>query len=903
MKLLKPNWVTHDEFPIFSVDIHPDGKRFATGGQGGDSGRVVIWNMQPIIDESAEINQNVPRMLCQLDNHLACVNCVRWSSGGLLASGGDDKLIMIWRLSGGSGGSSIFGSKAGVETWRCIATLRSHEGDVLDLAWAPHSPWLASASVDNSVIIWDASKFPAVVAVLKGHTGLVKGVTWDPVGKYLASQSDDKTLRVWRTTDWAEEALISEPFEECGGTTHVLRLSWSPDGQYLVSAHAMNGGGPTAQIIERDGWTQDKDFVGHRKAVTCVRFNGNILQKKPPGSTKPQQYCCVAIGSRDRSLSVWLTSLKRPLVVVHELFTHSVLDASWSPCGLRLAACSWDGSVVFIEFTQQELGQPLDHTEQNLEPAAARYSLVNSNEINLNKKIECVQQGSKQSDVILQSTLHERMYGKPLVQGGCMVMEAPELLNLKPPAPPSQPCPPRPVPANNTPPPSITSTPAKGPINKQIETRTSDGRRRITPMFIPPPPDTMDTSIGGGVGPPTFTSTSQTKSSIIIEKRDDVVTPNVSSALNATLPATPVPTLTLKRREQTASKPHHSTLSKRLKLVAERSANHIVFPAIKPSSSLSQQAGHYAVTVTSSQGLAHLQVFRGTDSEPIWELYLGYNAVALAASPAVIVLALEDGSIHTFHPAKGSRPAPPLAPPAPLAKLYAIGNMVMVISSCGAVRVWEFGPSPRLIVSTSAVHLVSPGASLLSCTIHNGMPHLSFTNARAYIYHKEMGTWLLIGDNQDPVWRWSSQVASSTSGGRAPRGPLSSLQEALQRTAGSAPPHPRPPHSAPSVVAYLEQQLLASKALGSSQEYVHWLMALVSFLLTQDGLEKRLRIILDDLLGPSHGSAAKSAWEPTMLGMNKHKLLSDVLAVVGGHLRWQRLYLEYAEQLAAMKQT
>lgn len=32
----------------------------------------------------------------------------------------------------------------------------------------------------------------------------------------------------------------------------------------------MNGGGPTAQIIERDGWKTDKDFVGHRKAITCV---------------------------------------------------------------------------------------------------------------------------------------------------------------------------------------------------------------------------------------------------------------------------------------------------------------------------------------------------------------------------------------------------------------------------------------------------------------------------------------------------------------------------------------------------------------------------------------------------------------------------------------------------------
>lgn len=56
--------------------------------------------------------------------------------------------------------------------------------------------------------------------------------------------------------------------------------------------------------------------------------------------------------------------MKRPLVVIHELFTHSVLDASWSPCGLRLTACSWDGTAVFIEFTQQELGQPLDPAEQ-----------------------------------------------------------------------------------------------------------------------------------------------------------------------------------------------------------------------------------------------------------------------------------------------------------------------------------------------------------------------------------------------------------------------------------------------------------------------------------------------------------------------------------------------------------
>lgn len=56
---------------------------------------------------------------------------------------------------------------------------------------------------------------------------MVKGVTWDPIGKYMASQSDDKFLNVWRTSDWQLETQISEPFEECSGTTHVLRwASW-----------------------------------------------------------------------------------------------------------------------------------------------------------------------------------------------------------------------------------------------------------------------------------------------------------------------------------------------------------------------------------------------------------------------------------------------------------------------------------------------------------------------------------------------------------------------------------------------------------------------------------------------------------------------------------------------------
>ena len=110
-------------------------------------------------------------------------------------------------------------------------------------------------------MIWNAEEFPQILKTLKGHSGLVKGVVFDPVGKFLASQSDDHTLKVWRISDWREEESIREPFVECGATTHVLRPGWSPDGSMIVSAHAMNGGGPTAQIIQRDSWKLPRYYL------------------------------------------------------------------------------------------------------------------------------------------------------------------------------------------------------------------------------------------------------------------------------------------------------------------------------------------------------------------------------------------------------------------------------------------------------------------------------------------------------------------------------------------------------------------------------------------------------------------------------------------------------------------
>ena len=68
------------------------------------------------------------------------------------------------------------GGKINHESYKVAHTLRLHEGDILDVSWSPGDVWLATASVDNSVIIWDVDKLPSTVAILKGHTGHVKGL-------------------------------------------------------------------------------------------------------------------------------------------------------------------------------------------------------------------------------------------------------------------------------------------------------------------------------------------------------------------------------------------------------------------------------------------------------------------------------------------------------------------------------------------------------------------------------------------------------------------------------------------------------------------------------------------------------------------------------------------------------
>jgi hypothetical protein len=87
-----------------------------------------------------------------------------------------------------------------VESGEALATFKGHSKGIPALSWSPDGKRLASGADDKTLVIWNTESGIAE-AVIFDHRGDVDCVAWHPDGEMLATSSEDGVVRVYRWLD------------------------------------------------------------------------------------------------------------------------------------------------------------------------------------------------------------------------------------------------------------------------------------------------------------------------------------------------------------------------------------------------------------------------------------------------------------------------------------------------------------------------------------------------------------------------------------------------------------------------------------------------------------------------------------------------------------------------------
>ncbi len=194
--------------------------------------------------------------------------------------------------------------------------LKGHTNSVTHLAWSPDSTQLATASNDNTAIVWDVQT-GEMQLIFSEHSDIIDDLAWSPTGSKIATSSRDGTARVWTSDTGAEQFIMNHE-------DRVNHVAWSPDGDRIMTSSL-------------DGTAKVWDATGGELQFTLLEGNETSLSAIAWFPTGNQ----VATGDVNGQINVWDSETGEMLFSL-EGHENSVNQILWSPAGDQIATASHD---------------------------------------------------------------------------------------------------------------------------------------------------------------------------------------------------------------------------------------------------------------------------------------------------------------------------------------------------------------------------------------------------------------------------------------------------------------------------------------------------------------------------------------------------------------------------------
>ena len=352
--------VGHDEKAgingdVRSIVFHPTQPWLFSAGE---DRQIIVWAL-PQADQEAYIVQ-------QWLNDSAGRSLAIDPQGQVLASGHADGSIRLWGLDAAQTTVVAIDDVDNPQPWRRLDGHKVAIATPSGLTFSADGQWLASASYDDTVRVWQWQDEKSVPKILHGHQNNVQSVVFSADGQWLATCSNDHNIMLWDTQNWqsvrtfkghqnmvfglqfvTDDVLASASFDltirlwdvHTGVTRRILQghtagavglKSWQEQGQSWLYSASNDG------TVKR--WSAELD----RQWLIDLSASASSSAISPDGKY-------VVIGLANGAIESYdLTKqLKTSGVAVH---TNQVLRLVFSNDGSLLASGSHDNTALLWKF-------------------------------------------------------------------------------------------------------------------------------------------------------------------------------------------------------------------------------------------------------------------------------------------------------------------------------------------------------------------------------------------------------------------------------------------------------------------------------------------------------------------------------------------------------------------------